>query len=183
MNFIWIIILFIILLLIWLWLWLRGRGEKSSEAHYASGWSVKNNADWTPFPPNGNPVGPPDSTCTGGVIAGSWAHFTFPSFNLPSSATVTGIMVRFKYKSPSGSNTVQLTNSDALVGNSKPIASVSGSARCSSTTFTGVGGDADTWGSNAAAADFNAGAVGVRLTQNANTVDIDAVELTVWYST
>ena len=92
-----IIILLIILLLIALWLWSNGGGEKSSEARFASGWSVKNDADWTPFPPNDNPLGPPDDQCTGGVIGGSWAHFTFASFDLPSSATVTGIMVRFKY--------------------------------------------------------------------------------------
>jgi len=178
-----IILLLILLLLILLWLWWRGRDVKLSEAHYASGWSVNNNADWTPFPPNANPLGPPNDACTGGVIVGSWAHFTFPQFGLPAGSTVTGIMVRFKYLSQSGSNTVQLTNGGTLVGNSKPIASVAGPSRCSSTKFTSVGGDGDTWGTNFAVAAVNAAAVGVRITQNANTVDIDAVELTVCYST
>ncbi len=180
-----IIILFILLLL-FLWWWLTrgssGRVEESSEAQYASGWSVKNHADWTPFPPNANPLGPPNSNCTGGVIAGSWAHFTFPAFTLPTSATVVGILLRVKYKSPSGSNTVQLTDGGTLVGSSTSIASVSGASGCAGTTFTSVGSDTDMWGSTLSAADFAAGAVGVRLTQNANTVDIDAVELTV-YST
>ena len=180
-----IIILFILLLLFLWWWFTRGSNrpaEASSEAHYASGWSVKSNADWTPFPPNANPLGPPDSSCTGGVIAGSWAHFTFSSFTLPASATVVGILLRVKYKSPSGSNTVQLTDGGTLVGTSTSIASVSGSSGCAGTTFTSVGSDTDMWGSTLSAADFAAGAVGVRLTQNANTVDIDAVELTV-YST
>lgn len=129
-----------------------------------------------------NPLGPPNSNCTGGVIAGSWAHFTFPPFTLPTSATVVGILLRVKYKSPSGSNTVQLTDGGTLVGSSTSIASVSGSSGCAGTTFTSVGSDTDMWGSTLSAADVAAGAVGVRLTQNANTVDIDAVELTV-YST
>ena len=185
-----VIIILLILLLLFFW-WLLSRGgtstpagpqETSSETFFASGWSVKNNADWTPFPPNASPLGPPNSTCTGGAISGSWAHFTFPSTSLPPSATVVGVMVRFKYKSASGSNTAQLTNSGTLVGSSKTVASVSGATGCAGTTFTGVGGGADTWGNSFAAADFNSGAIGVRLTQNANTVDLDAVELTVYYS-
>ena len=178
-----ILLAIILLLLILLWRCWQGGGRKRSDARYASGWSVNKNADWTPPPPNANPLGPPNNACTGGIIVGAWAHFTFPSFNLPSSATVTGIMVRFKYLSQSGTNTVRLTNSGGDVGNSMTIASVLGSSACSNTTFTDVGADGDTWGSGVAAADFGAGDIGVRLTQMANTVDIDAVELTVWYST
>ncbi len=154
----------------------------ASEAHYASGWTVKNNADWTPPPPSGNPLGPPNDTCTGGTIANSWARFTFPAANLPPGATVTGVEVRLKYLSPSGSNTVQLTRGGAPVGASKTVASVSGASNCAATTFTGVGGDGDTWGSGVSAADVNAGDIGVQLTQNANTVDLDAIELKVFYT-
>ena len=74
---------------------------------------------------------------------------------------------------------MQLTDGGTLVGSSTSIASVSGSSGCAGTTFTSAGRNTDMWGSTLCAADFAAGAVGVRLTQNANTVDIDAVELTV----
>ena len=183
MGIILILLLVLILLLLVLWLWSRGQSETGSEAQFGSGWSVRHNADWTPHPPSASPLGPPNSSCTGGAVVGSWAHFTFPPFSVPSGAAVTGILVRFKYLSQSGGNRVQLSNSGTLVGNAQPLASVTGASRCPSTTFTSVGGDGDTWGDTFSATDVNGGAVGVRLTQEANTVEIDAVELTVFYST
>ena len=177
-----LILLLILIILILIWLSSRS-GASSSEAQFASGWSVKNDADWTPYPPSNNPLGPPDSSCTGGVIAGSWAHFEFPAFGVPAGSSVTGVLARVKYLSQSGTNTVQLTDGGSLVGSAKTLPAVMGESRCSATTFTSVGADGDTWGSSLGASDFASGGVGLRLTQNANTVDIDALELTVFYTT
>ena len=185
---VWIILLIILLILLYLW-W-RSRQEPDdpppqdplSAVQYASGWVVKNNADWTPFPPNSNPLGAPDDHCTGGSIPGSWAEFAFPAFSLPAGATVTGIEVRMKYLSQSGSNTLRLIKSGSLVGSNQTQAMMPGTANCASTTWGGTGGDGNLWGATVTAADFNAGNIGVRLTQNANTVNIDAVELKVYYA-
>ncbi len=145
----------------------------------ASGWSVNNNADWTPSPPSTNPLGGPNDLCTGASTpTGSWAEFTFPGFGIPAGETVTGIEVRVNYRA-STDNTVQLTNGGSLVGTAKtdlPDAFI-GASFCSSTFYVGTGGSGDLWGTSLTTADFNAGNVGFRITQNAPTVDIDAVEL------
>ena len=180
----WVIVVLILLLLIIILYFIVVKppaDDPKTAQQWASGWTVKNNADWTPFPPSANPLGAPNDTCTGGTINNSWAHFTFGAMNLPSGASIAGIEVCMKYLSPSGSNTVQLTRSGTLIGSSKTIASVSGPSNCAGSSFTGVGGDSDTWGSGATLADFNGGTIGVRLTQNANTVDLDAVELKVYF--
>ena len=58
-------------------------------SQFANGWSVNNNADWTPFPPNMNVLGPVDALCTGtSTPTGSWAEFTFPAFGIPGGDTV-----------------------------------------------------------------------------------------------
>ena len=152
----------------------------ATTALFGSGWSVNNNADWTPFPPNTNPLGAPNHLCTGASTpTGSWAEFTFAGFSIPGGDVVTGIEVRVNYLSASGSNTVQLTDDGSLTGNSKTVASVSAQSFCSNTAWVSAGGAADLWGTTLTTADFNAGTVGFRLTQNANTVDLDAVELIV----
>lgn len=184
---IFLILILLILAALW-WLWQRRRdtepepADPVTAAQFASGWSVKNNADWTPFPPNANPLGPPNDACTGGTIRNSWAEFTFSGFGLPAGATVTGIQVRVKYLSQSGTNTLQLTGGGALIGATRTVASVAGQSSCANTQFTGVGGDGELWATSLTAADFNAGTIGVRLTQDANTVDLDAIELSVFFT-
>jgi len=155
----------------------------ASETQHASAWSVNNNADWTPFPPSANPLGVSDNNCTGASTpSGSWAEFIFPAFSIAGTATITGIQVKVKYRS-GGSNTVQLTKSGmGLVGDARTLSALSAQAFCSSTAFVSVGVDGETWNAGLTQTDFNAGNVGIRLTQNANTVDIDAVELTVFYA-
>lgn len=152
----------------------------ASSSAYASGWTVNNDADWTPFPPNSNPLGAPDDFCTGtSTPAGSWAEFTFPAFSIPAYHTVTGIEVRFKYLSASGTNTARLGNNGSLVGNTRTVPSKSGSSSCNNTDWVSAGGASDLWGTSLVTADFNAGTVYVRLTQDANTIDLDSVEMIV----
>ena len=147
---------------------------------YASGWTVNNNADWTPFPPATNPLGAPDVVCVDvSTPTGSWAEFTFGGFGIPGGDTVTGIEVRVNYVSISSGNTVQLTNGGSLVGSSKSVAQVTGVAACSSAMWVSAGGAGDLWGTSLTTADFNAGNVGFRLTQNSNTIGLDAVEIIV----
>ncbi|HSR54382.1 MAG TPA: immunoglobulin-like domain-containing protein, partial [Acidobacteriota bacterium] len=141
---------------------------------------VNNGAEWTT---PSNAEGAPDDNCAGtSTPAGSWIQLSFPDFSLPGSATVTGIEVRVKYLSPSGSNSVRLTQSGAPLGQIKTLAAASGVSNCANTSFVSAGGDGDLWGTALTAAHFNLGRVGFRLTQDANTVDIDAVELTVHFT-
>ena len=152
----------------------------ATSANFASSWSVNNNADWTPFPPSANPLGPADNNCTGASTpTGSWAEFTFPAYSIPGGDVLQGIEVRVNYRS-SATNTAQLTKSGSLVGSTRtvPMAFV-GPSGCSSTFWVSAGGASDLWGAGLTVADFNAGIVGFRLTQNANTIDLDAVEIIV----
>ncbi|HEX6200023.1 MAG TPA: PKD domain-containing protein [Thermoanaerobaculia bacterium] len=154
----------------------------ATQAQFASSWAVNNNADWTPFPPNPNPLGPPNDFCTGtSTPTGDWADFSFPAFSIPGGETVNGVEVRFKYLSQSGSNTAQLKSGGSLVGATRTVPQAVGTASCDHTFFVSAGGMGDLWGTGLTTADFNAGTVSVRITQNANTVDIDAVELVVHY--
>ncbi len=145
---------------------------------YASDWSVNNDADWTPSPPSTSPLGAPDDTCAGvSTPTGSWAEFTFPALDIPTSDTINGIEVRFKYKSGS-TNTAQLKNGSSLVGDTQSVSSLTGSY-CSNTDWVSAGGSTDVWATSLTPADFNAGNIGVRITQDANTIDLDSVELIV----
>jgi hypothetical protein len=151
-------------------------------AKFANGWSVKNNADWTPFPPSANPLGAPDVNCTGGSILNSWAKFTFPGFGIPGGDVVTGIQVKLKYRAVAP-NTIQLTDSGSLVGGTRMLPSFfGGDSNCASTAWTTVTGANDLWGTTLTTADFNAGNVGFRITQNSPTVSIDSVEIVVTHS-
>ncbi len=155
----------------------------ASESRFASGWSVNNNADWTPFPPNPAPLGAPNNSCTGASTpTGSWAEFTFGNFSIPAGDLVTGIQVRAKYLAQTAPNPVQLQLSGSNVGSSQSLPIATGSAACSSTVFVSVGGDGDLWGTSLTRSDFNNGNVGLRLTQASNTVDLDAIELTVFFA-
>ncbi|MCG8458890.1 MAG: hypothetical protein MI919_21635 [Holophagales bacterium] len=145
---------------------------------YASGWSVNNNADWTPFPPNSAPLGAPNDVCTGASTpTGSWAEFTFPAFTIPTGNTILGVTVRFKIKT-AGTNTAQLYDSGASIGSTRSIPAHSGSY-CSSSSWVTSGGSMDLWGATLTPADFNNGDISVRLTQDWNTVDLDSVEMIV----
>lgn len=151
-------------------------------SQWASGWSVNNNADWTPFPPSANPLNAPNGNCTGGVNTNGWAQFTFPAFSLPGGANVTGVEVRVHYASLSGSNTLQLTSVGSTIGTTQTVNGTSSGSGCAGAADRSAGGAGDLWGTSVTAADFNAGNIGVRLNQNANTVDLDAIELTVHYT-
>lgn len=154
----------------------------ATQSQFASSWAVNNNADWTPFPPNTNPLGPPNDFCTGtSTPTGDWADFSFPAFSIPGGEIVNGVEVRFKYLSQSGSNTAQLKSGGSLVGATRTVPQAVGTSSCDNTFFVSAGGVGDLWGTGLTAADFNAGSVAVRITQNANTVDIDAVELVVHF--
>lgn len=157
------------------------RARAATTGQYANGWSVNNNADWTPFPPSPNPLGPPDNNCTGGVIPGAWAEFTFGGFGLSGSDTVTGIEVSVKYRS-SGTHSLQLKNGGVNVGTSKTLAASPVASFCSSTAIVTAGGAGDTWGSGLTTADFNAGTVSVRLTEGPSNLDLDSIELIVHFT-
>ncbi len=151
----------------------------------ASAWNPSDEGnpgvDWNPPFPNSAPLGPPDDSCVGTPITDAWINFSFPPFALPAGDTVDGIEVRIKIRTVNDDQ-VQLTNSGALVGNTKVVPSVFlGQANCSSTSFTpAIGGNGDLWGTSLTAADFNAGTVGFRITHTHNaTTDLDSVELTV----
>jgi hypothetical protein len=159
-----------------------GPAPAATQAQFASGWAVNNNADWTPFPPNPNPLGPPNDFCTGtSTPTGDWADFNFPAFSIPGGEIVNGVEVRFRYLSQSGSNTAQLKSGGSLVGATRTVPQALGTASCDNSIWVSAGGMGDLWGTGLTAADFNAGTVAVRFTQNANTVDIDAVEMVVHY--
>ena len=51
--------------------------EGQSITQNAVSWSVGNNANWTPPPPNANPLGAFNNNCTGGIGTGSYAEFSF----------------------------------------------------------------------------------------------------------
>jgi len=57
-----------------------------------------------------------------------------------------------------------------------------GTPNCGNTAFQTAGGTADTWGATLTPADFNAGNIGVRITQNGPTFDLDAIEMVVHHS-
>ena len=119
------------------------RAIAASTTKNATGWTVNNSADWSPSPPSANPLGAPDTACTGtSAPTGSWAQFSFSGFAIPFGDVVTGIEVRVKYRS-GGTNTVQITNGGALVGSSKTIAAHSAQAFCSNTSFVSAGGAGD----------------------------------------
>jgi len=147
---------------------------------FATGWTVDNNANWTPFPPNTNPLGAADNACTGGTAG--WAEFTFPALAIPGGDSLDGITVNIKYRS-AAAQTVQLKNSGSNVGSTQntPI-ETSGPSNCGGTAWNGVGGAADTWGTSLTVADFNAGTVSVRITFTSTTLEIDAIELVVTHS-
>lgn len=154
----------------------------ASQSQYANGWSVNHIADWNPFPPDPAPLGPPNAVCIGtSTPPGSWAQFTFPAFSIPAGDLVTGIELNLKYISQSGSHTLQLTDSGSLIGIPQTIPLVPGVSFCDNTVPTHVGGNGMLWGSSLSAADFNAGNVGFRITQNANTITMDSVELIVYH--
>ncbi len=150
----------------------------TTSSEYASDWSVNNDADWTPFPPSTSPLGAPDDSCAGvSTPTGSWAEFTFPALDIPTSDTINGIEVRFKYKSGS-TNTAQLTDGSSLIGEPQTVSALTGS-NCSSTDWVSAGGSSDVWTTSLTPSDFNSGTIGVRITQDANTIDLDSVELIV----
>jgi len=145
--------------------------------------TVNNATDWTASP--SRVEGAADTLCTGtSTPTGSWVQMSFPAFAIPGAETIIGVEVRVKYRS-SSTNTVQLTVSGGLVGNTNSLPSVfSGPSNCSSTAFASTGGNADLWANTAASltAAASAGNLGFRLTQNGPTVDIDAVELIVHHT-
>jgi len=157
----------------------------ASQAQWASSWVVNHDADWTPYPSHANgsnPLGPPNDFCTGsGGPPPTWAEFSFPAFSVPGGETITGIEVRFKYLSQSAANVAQLKNGGSFVGATRVAPLADGPAFCTSTFFVSSGGPGDLWGTSLTPADFNAGTVAVRLTKNANTLDLDALELVVYY--
>ena len=161
-----------------------------SQSQFASSWVVNNDADWTPYPSHANganPLGAPNDFCTGsgGAGAGPWADWSFPAFSIPGAEAITGIEVRFKYYATGieGSpNTAQLKLSGAFVGATREIPPYNaGMNACNNTVFQSAGGAGDTWGAGLTAADFNAGNVSVRLTKGSPTLDLDAVELIVYF--
>ena len=161
-----------------------------SQSQFASSWVVNNDADWTPYPSHANganPLGAPNDLCTGsgGAGAGPWADWSFPAFSIPGAEAITGIEVRFKYYAtgiPGSPNTAQLKLSGAFVGATREIPPYNaGMNACNNTVFQSAGGAGDTWGAGLTAADFNAGNVSVRLTKGSPTLDLDAVELIVYF--
>lgn len=158
-----------------------GAALAADQSQFASGWSVTNNADWTPFPPSANPLGAPDSDCVDSSAGAGIADFTFPAFSLPAGATVTGIEVTFRYNAGSDTNPVQLTDGGTPTGSSKSLAN-NAPGTCNDTSDAVVGGDPDLWGTSLVAADFNAGSVGVRFDRESNTTLINSVQLKVFFT-
>jgi hypothetical protein len=156
-----------------------------SQSHYASSTTVNNGSDWHPSPPT-TIEGPEDNICVGSAAwVVSWIQVGFPAFSIPAGHDVTGIEISVKYRS-SSSTPVQLTSSGSLLGTVKSVPPVtSGISNCTSTDWASAGGDGELWGAGLTRASFNAGEVGLRMTQNSGppitTIDIDAVKLTVYY--
>jgi PKD repeat protein len=124
---------------------------------------------------------------------------------------VVGIEVRVKYRS-SAANTAQLVLSGFLVGSKAVPLFFTGPSNCGNTGWVSAGGASDLWGTpsicppegfvifmpdgepievpctpgeplySLTTADFNAGNVGVLITQNGPTIDLDAIELVVHHA-
>ena len=99
------------------------RSFADSLGEYATGWSVDNNANWTPFPPANNPLGAPNDNCVDvSAPPPTWAEFTFPAFSFPAGSTLTGIEVEVNYVNLiDGSNDVRLTNGGGQVGATRTV--------------------------------------------------------------
>ena len=155
-----------------------------SQSQFASSWAVNSDADWVPYPSHANgaqPLGAPNDLCATSSIPTAWAEWTFPAFTIPGGEVITGIEFRIKYYA-SFANTAQLKLGGALVGATRSIPLYnSGMNNCSNTVWRSAGGAGDVWGTALTAADFNAGNVRVRFTNDSPTVDLDSVELIVYY--
>lgn len=151
----------------------------ATTSQHASSWAVNNNADWTPFPPNSNPLGSGTSDCTGGN-AGAWAEFTFTGFSIPAGDTIDGIVVTPKYRTASTNSTIALRDGGAQLG-SKPLPQNTGPPNCNGTSTLAIGGATDTWGATLTPAAINDG-IQVRITMGNPTIDIDNIQLTVHHS-
>ncbi len=151
----------------------------ATSSQYASSWSVDNNASWTPFPPNGNPLGSGTSNCTGGN-AGAWAEFTFTGFSIPAGDDIDGIVVTPKYRTASTNSTIALRDGGAQLG-SKALPQNTGPSNCDGTSTLAIGGATDTWGASLTPAQINDG-IQVRITMGNPNIDLDNIQLTVHHS-
>ncbi|MDE0803555.1 MAG: hypothetical protein OSA99_09550 [Acidimicrobiales bacterium] len=151
----------------------------ATSSQYASSWAVDNDAQWTPFPPNANPLGSTTSNCTGGS-AGAWAEFTFTGFSIPAGDTIDGIVVTPKYRTASTNSTITLRDGGATLG-SKPLPQNTGPSNCNGTSTLAIGGATDTWGAALTPGIINDG-IQVRITMGNPNIDLDNIQLTVHHS-
>ena len=154
---------------------------KNQQSQYASAWTFSGSpgTHWVPSP-SPNPLGPPDGNCTGGTHINGWAEFTFAGLVIPGGNVVLGIELNINYRSHTDPNTVELRKGGVAVG-SKLLPTGGTQSSCGNSALVTVGDSTDLWGTSLTTADFNAGSVSVRIVQNANTVDIESVQLVVYH--
>lgn len=127
----------------------------------------------------------------GGLVACNYLQGTGYGYTLPGTATVLGIKVEILRKATSA-NTCALTNIELVVGGS-PIGSFRSEPAASiptSPTYSSFGGPTDMWGLTTATlnpANINASNFGVLFnafngTSNFDTVSVDFVRITVYYT-
>ncbi|HSR50205.1 MAG TPA: immunoglobulin-like domain-containing protein [Acidobacteriota bacterium] len=156
----------------------------ADQTRNANGHTVDNPNEWIA---TGNIEGAPDDFCaaTSDVPMDNWIEVTFPAFTIPAGEMITGVEVRVKYRT-NGDNQVQLTIGGSLSGSAMVLPLFfGGQSNCASTSFVSAGGDGNLWGISEASLRTAAtnGTLGFRLTQvNGPTLDIDAVELIVYFT-
>ena len=165
----------------------------ASASAFANGATANNPVLWTAL---GNITGGSNGLCAAAGSGGqaAQAYLTFPAFTLPAGDTIDGVEITVDYET-SQPHFIQLTNggttSGSEIGTQQTLPANDGPNTCDGTSFLTVGSPTNTLGATLAAADFNAGNVGVVITQQLGTVgtdpgfppiDIDSVELTVYHS-
>jgi len=116
----------------------------AQQSQYADAWTVNNNPDWTPSPPNSNPLGSPDGNCTGGTNTNGYAEFTFLGLGIPGGDVVLGIELNINYRSHTTPNMVELRMGGAV--GSKVLPTGGTQSSCSNSALVTVGGATDLWG-------------------------------------
>jgi len=110
-------------------------------------------------------------------------------FNIPSGATITGIIVEWEKKASSTStnnkdNAIRIVKNGTIGTTDKSNTTAWGNV---SDVYTSYGSSTDLWGETWTAADINASTFGAvlsvkRTSTTSNTLSVDAVRITVYYN-
>ncbi|MCB0666724.1 MAG: HYR domain-containing protein [Saprospiraceae bacterium] len=148
---------------------------QQSETRYASSATIDNPANWTDD--GRNALGSGTGVCLNGSNIHGWIEFGFGNFNV--TGQVVGIEVCVKYLSQSGPNDISLKYNGQVL-TTRTLPKKANGSYCDDTNIGCVGGSTDNWSANLYSTDFNNNNVIVRIDQNANSLTIDYITLTVY---